>query len=317
MRVRGVEFGRVWGASGVQGFCGEGYWYHAVQKMFGVNFRGITFAAKTTTLRRRTGNMLLTERHTPAEWWPDCIRINFLAQAVLNAVGLSGPGAQILLECGIWQQRTEPFWLSFMSVAETKEERLLELDQFVTILDYHLRYFRTMPGLQINYSCPNVGLHPEELASEVAEGLDIASRLNIPLAPKFNVLLDPEVAASIARHPHCDALVVSNTLPWGSLPGRIDWEGLFGKVSPLVHLDRNGGGLSGRPLFPLLVEWAAKARNIGIKKPMNLSGGILSREDARKAMNTGCWDKTSISLGSIFLLGGFGVKGIKQHFFKK
>jgi len=57
--MRGIDFGPVWGASGVLGFFGEGYWYHRYWKPFGLNFSGVTFVAKTTTLKERSGNMPL------------------------------------------------------------------------------------------------------------------------------------------------------------------------------------------------------------------------------------------------------------------
>src|SRR3989344_7751324 len=38
MKLRGIEFGRVWGASGVLGFFGEGYWFHPYLKRFGLDF---------------------------------------------------------------------------------------------------------------------------------------------------------------------------------------------------------------------------------------------------------------------------------------
>ncbi len=59
MKLRGVEFGKVFAASGMQGFFGEGYWYHRFLKPFGLNFEGITFVAKTTTLNPRAGKIFL------------------------------------------------------------------------------------------------------------------------------------------------------------------------------------------------------------------------------------------------------------------
>ena len=48
MNQRVADFGPVWGASGVQGFFGEGYWFH--RWVPGLSFDGCTFVAKTTTL---------------------------------------------------------------------------------------------------------------------------------------------------------------------------------------------------------------------------------------------------------------------------
>lgn len=309
MRLRDIEFGSVLGASGVQGFFGEGYWFHKVWRPFGLDFRDVTFVAKTTTLERRAGNMPLDERVLrPREFYPPCIVVKPVKAAVLNAVGLSGPGAATLFEKRLWQKRENPFFISFMSVEETKEERLGELLKFVKLFSYHLPHFRTKPGLQLNFSCPNVGLHAEELVAEVGEALTIADHLDVPLMPKFNVLLSVEAAKKIAAHPACDGICVSNTIPWGSLSA-IDWVGLFGsRTSPLAHF--GGGGLSGKPLLPLLKQWLRRARTVGIEKPISAGGGILSKQDAWDVMLSGA---SSISIGSVAILRPWRVRGIVRR----
>jgi len=305
MELRGINFGPVWGASGVQGFFGEGYWYH--KWIPGLNFKNCTFVAKTTTLAPRPGNMPLeADGITPKEWKPKCIVVKFRKGVALNAVGLSGPGAMALLDTGRWQARTKPFFLSFMSVEKTAESRQEELRVFVRLLRAYLPEFKAPVGLQINYSCPNVGLHVEELVTEVCQGLKIASALEIPLVPKFNVLLPVEAAREIARDPNCDALCNSNTIPWGALPELIDWKGLFGSdESPLKEY--GGGGLSGRPLMRLTQGWVAQARAAGITKPINAGGGIMYPEDVDILMWAGA---SSVFVGSVAMLRGWRVRSI-------
>jgi dihydroorotate dehydrogenase len=306
MRLRGIDFGSVWGASGVQGFFGEGYWFHHLGKPFGLDFNGVTFVAKTTTLNAREGNMPLRGDLTPAERFPKCIVAKPFKGAALNSVGLSGPGAEALFKDGRWQKAQNSFFISFMSVAGSAKERTEELRQFVDICKKYLPTFRAPVGLQINYSCPNTGLHVEELIGEVADGLAIAAQLAIPLVPKFNVVLPVEIACDIAAHPACDALCVSNTIPWGQLPEKIDWEGIFGSnQSPLAHL--GGGGLSGKPLLPLLLDWLTQAREAGLAKPINAGGGILSKQDARMVLDAGA---DSIFIGSVAFLRPWRVRGI-------
>ncbi|MGC9610846.1 MAG: hypothetical protein ABSE68_01340 [Minisyncoccia bacterium] len=298
MNLRGIKFGSVWNASGAQGFFGEGYWFHRVAKPFGLNFDGATFVAKTTTLNPRTGNMSLREDFSPKELFPKCIIVKPLKGVALNSVGLSGPGALKLFQTGLWQKRMKPFLISFMSVAKDAQTRIKELRQFISIFKHYLPSFQAPVGLQINYSCPNIGIDTEELVNEVADGLDAASYLGIPLIPKFNVLLPIEFAVGFSKHHACDAICVSNTILWGQLPELIDWEGLFGtKESPLAHL--GGGGLSGKPLLPLLIDWIKRARKAGLKKSINAGGGILSRKDAKMVLDAGA---DSIFLGSISFL---------------
>ncbi len=304
MKLKGIEFGKVLGASGTQGFFGEGYWFHRYLKPFGLNFDGMTFVAKTTTLNRRGGNMPLLGNFTPQELLPKCIHVNPWQGIALNSVGLSGPGTRALLVVNRWQMRQNPFFISFMSVAATAKERIEELTAFVGILKSYLRRFRAPVGLQINYSCPTAGIHIDDLFQEASEGLSVASRLGIPLMPKFSVVMPPKVAREIANHQACDGICISNTIPYGQMADRIDWQKFFGTQSPLEQY--GGGGLSGKLLLPLLLEWLDEARRIGLEKPINAGGGILCLKDAKKVMKMA----DSIFLGSIAFLRPWRVARI-------
>jgi len=103
MQLRGVNFQPVWDASGVRNFFGEGYPYHWPLKPFGLNFKGSTFVAKTTTLLPREGKMPLVKigKHWyPREIKPACIYVDRKQGLALNAVSLSGPGAAALFATG-------------------------------------------------------------------------------------------------------------------------------------------------------------------------------------------------------------------------
>lgn len=304
MELRGIPFGSVFDASGVRGFFGEGYWYHRYLRPLGLRFDHATFVAKTTTLLPRVGNMPMRSNGvTPIERRPQCIVVRPFRGVALNAVGLSGPGAQALLGDGRWQRRTEPFFLSFMSVAQTVDERWRELALFVALLQPRLREFRAPIGLQINFSCPNVGVHSAALVEEALSALGIASKLGIPLMPKLNILAPVAVAKEISEHPACDALCVSNTIPWGSLPDRIPWRELFSSdESPLAQY--GGGGLSGAPLLPLVAAWVRDARAAGITTPINAGGGILAPRDVDVLHDAGA---SSVFIGSMAILRGWRI----------
>lgn len=305
MKLRGIDFGKVLGASGVQGFFGEGYSYHRLLRSFGLRFKLMTFVAKTTTLRPQRGNLpLQADGMTPKNWLPKCVIVKPCKGVVLNAIGLSGPGAKALFENERWQTRKEPFLISFMSVASSREERCQELIEFTALFRKNLPGFRAPVGLQINFSCPNVGLDPTQLTEEVLRALHIAGMLGIPLMPKFSVALPVEAAVKIAEHPCCDALCISNTVPWGQLSDEIDWKGLFGTdESPLKEF--GGGGISGKPLLPLVEKWVRDARSLGLTKPINAGGGILSFPDAQQLFKAGA---NSIFIGSMALLRGWRVQ---------
>lgn len=72
------HFGPVWGASGVRGFFGEGYWYQKLFTRFipGYSFAGATFVAKTVTANPTIGNMPLADDGlSPKEKRPACIKV--------------------------------------------------------------------------------------------------------------------------------------------------------------------------------------------------------------------------------------------------
>ena len=301
-------FGPVWGASGVQGFFGEGYWFHRLPWPFGSpSFDGCTFVAKTTTLEYRAGNTpLTTDCITPRDWFPRSVKVYLLQGSMLNSWGLSGPGAAWLFGSERWQTRTEPFMLSVMSVRDTEHARLCELESFVRMLGRHLPNFKAPIGLQINLSCPNVGLNPQALIGEALSALDIAGVLGVPLVPKINVLVPPEVVAGVAAHEHCAAICTSNTVPWGARSDVIPWEKFSANdESPLKEL--GGGGLSGKYLLRLVVEHVRGIRALCPNLHINACGGIMDAQHVNRVVAAGA---SSISIGSVATLRPWRMRRI-------
>jgi len=304
MILRGIEFGNVLGASGVQGFFGEGYWFHRLFKPW-CDLNRITFVSKTATLEPRAGNMRLTKNYTPKYLFPRSVRAKLLRAAMVNAVGLSNPSLETLLKIGLWQQRTQPFWISIMSLATTPEDRLKELQAMIAILKRYKAGFAAKFGLQINLSCPNTGHDPSELIGESAEVLEVAAELGVPLMPKYSIAFAPIPAImQLNDNQNCDAICASNTIPYG-------WQGfgqqVWGDVaSPLAHL--GGGGISGKALLPLVCEWVGCLKEAGFTKPVNVGGGILKPEDVDRvhALNVAA----SIFLGSVAALRPWQVNRI-------
>lgn len=308
MHLRGIDFGHVLNASGARNFDGSGWWYHRFSRWLGLDYANTTFVAKTTTFHARLGYMPLDTALQPLEMLPACIKVRWWHGFALNAVGLSGPGAEWLLKRGVWYEQERPFFVSFMSVAPTRSERTHELVKFVDLLSRHLP-FKAPVGLQLNFSCPNVGLEPQHLVEEMHEALDIANILNIPLVPKISVTFPEDVILGLGDELY-DALCLSNTIPWGQLPDRIDWRRLFGsEESPLARF--GGGGLSGAPLLPLVVEKITRLRRRhNYQKPIIGCGGILSKKDADQMLDAGA---DAVELGSVSMLRPWRVRGIAQH----
>ena len=309
MKLRGVEFGSVIGASGVQGFFGEGYPYHKLLKFVpGFTLDGVTLTAKTSTLLPRLGNMPLREDGlTPREFWPSCIKVRPGGGVVLNAVNLSGPGLPFLLNLNRWQKIEKPFFLSFMSVGETKEDRMKELKEAVQLIKKELPNFKSKIGLQINFSCPNTGHDQEMLAGEIHEALAIASELAVPLVPKISIVLSPTIAADIMSDSNCDAIAVSNAVPWKDVSPETLKMFFQTTDSPLARF--GGGAVSGKYLLPLVVEWIRQFRHQhqGIAKPIIAGGGILRAGDVDKLVEIGA---TAISPGTITILRPWNLKDV-------
>ena len=300
----------VWDASGVRSFFGEGYWYHKYARHFGLDFDGSTFVAKTTTLNANKGNMPLRDDLAPKELFPRCIVVKPLNSAALNAAGLSGPGAEKLFEDGRWQNLQEPFFISFAPISETHDGRVHDVLEFVEIFRKHLKNFKAPVGLQINISCPNISSKKcDDFVWEVHRMLNIASRLKIAVVLKFSVTTPPEMVYQISQHQYCDGICVSNAIKFGQLPEHINWNVLFGNKPPLERL--GGGGLSGKPLLPLVESWVKELRTLGYKKYINAGGGILHIRDADRLFLAGA---NSIFLGSIAFLRPWRVKKIIRTF---
>lgn len=312
MILKGIQFSSVQWASGAMGFFGEGYKYHQYLRVLcpGFNTSGVGFVAKTTPIRPRPGNLPFKEGDfAPVEFWPKCIVVNLQKGAVLNAVDLSSPGACALFETGRWQSRTDNFFLSFAAVGQTPAERLEELRKYVNLLLKYQKGFRGKIGLQINYSCVNTGVEFGDPVDEINRGLDLAGHLGIPLVPKFNILTSVGVVREIAKHRHCDAICLSNTVPWGSFPDKINWRDLFGQdESPLAQY--GGGGLSGAPLRPLVLEWLHRANGY-LKKPICAGGGIMGPQDVRLFCQAP--GVAAVSLGSIMMLRPWKVTASIQE----
>ncbi len=317
MKLRGIEFGHVLDASGARNFDGSGWWYHRLGKLVGLSFDGSTFVAKTTTAYANPGNMALkSDGMTPKSFMPDCIWMDSDQGIALNAVGLSGFGAEHLFENAGWEKRTEPFFLSFMALlgitGSTPNQQTYEFSELVR---RYVPNFRAPIGIQLNVSCPNVGalMVPEVRAiNNVHEQLDILACTGVPLMLKISVTTPIRVVLRMAAHAACDAICVSNTVPFGALSEKINWIRLFGTVdpkhSPLAKY--GGGGLSGAPLLALTEAWVRDARAAQFQKAINAGGGILCPADADRLIDAGA---DSVFLGSIAFLRPWQVARTIRH----
>ncbi|MFM2357733.1 MAG: Dihydroorotate dehydrogenase [Candidatus Parcubacteria bacterium] len=325
-KIRGIDFGPICGASGVQGFFGDPrfpeYWHqHLFRYMPGYNFKGMSFTSKTSTALKRAGNMSLREDGIRVKHIrPRCIETALRQGVVLNAVGLSGPGFEKLLLENRWQKREKPFRISFMAVGQSLEEKVKETKLFASLMKKHLPSFKTKEiMIQFNITCPNVGIKPSAEGlrdvEEVRMLIDILAEIGLALEVKVSAVMDPYVVREIASHEACDSVCVSNTIPWSKLEDMISWRKLFRlqgegshvtlEESPLKQF--GGGGLSGWPLLQIVSRWIREFRAIGFEKHINAGGGIMSRDDVYVMKYAGA---DSVFIGSVAVLRPWRVKGI-------
>jgi len=303
MKLRDLDLGIILNASGLRGFSGEGYWFHKpLQQLKILSFDDTTFVAKTVTLLKNEGNLSLEGDSSPKPWFPNCIKVNPLRDTVLNAVGLSNFGLGYYLGDGQWQERTEPFMISVASTAETFKERKSEYEIMALMIHANLAKFKSKFGIQINVSCKNSknghqSLSTSDLIQESCAALDAFSILDLPLMLKFSIANTAfDVMLEIQKHSKCDAICISNTVPFGWR--KIDWKKAWGtKKSPLEDL--GGGALSGRILAPLVCEYINHLRDNGFNKPINGGGGIFGPKEVHMYHQAGV---SSIFIGSVVML---------------
>jgi dihydroorotate dehydrogenase len=275
--LRGESYGAVFCAPGARGFFGEGYPYHKLFKLLGMSWAHTGFVSKTIVYPPRVGNMPLKEDLRPRERLvPRSIVLKPLTGHVLNAVGLSGPGAEWAFASGSWQKRTDSFMISFMSVAASPDERLHETKLFVDLFASYLPQFKGGVAVQANRACPNTGHPSDDFYAETFEMLNILAVLGVPVVVNYNPTVPGAVMKATVDHEACDALWIANTVPWGD--PRIDWQGIFGtNESPLAKRNLpipGGGGLSGPACLPLTIAKVEEARQLGITKPIVAGNGI-------------------------------------------
>ena len=316
MNIGGIHFNPAVGASGVQGFfggdAGVEYRHHPFYKHIpGFTFDGMTFCAKTTTCDPNKGNTELAENEIGIKrMFPNSVYVDLFDNLVLNAVGLSGPGTDFLLRQGHWQRRTKPFMLSFMALGDDPLVQEPQAQAFVDLIK--IRPFASQFAIQLNVSCPNTGHDTSKTAKAARPLLDILGQLGVPILVKINLLTSVEDAKAIEEHPACAGLVCFNTLPFGSIPEEMR-DYYFPHGSPVPY--KGGGGLSGKPIFNMTLEWLQHAESAGFKKPIIAGGGVTSVRNVHQLAELKC--VKGISLGSVAITRPWRMKElittINQH----
>jgi dihydroorotate dehydrogenase len=314
LKLNGISVPAVWLASGVLNFFGEGYWYDDLFRytMPGFGFKNALFTSKTTTIDPRKGNMpLLKDGITPRDLKPACIYVQPFKNFALNAVGLSGPGAEFLFKTYRWQQMKHGvIKISFMPVGKTSAERIIEVRRFAQLLKFFLPDFVSKVIIELNISCPNVGrmVCVLDTVEETNDMLAILGELGVPIVVKTDPLFSVEGLARIAKSTYCSALSPSNTIHFDKLPREDRNRAFPNGRSPLRQF--GGGGFSGPIIKKYGVRCVQNCRLAGIQIPIIGGGGIDTASDVVEYHNAGA---SGVAIGSVVFLRPFRVQGIIDY----
>jgi len=335
MKLRGIEFGSVFASAGSVGIFSEReYPQHRIFKRLhkfgilpGYSLDGITRVTKTITQSPNAGELKVgPDGLRVARLKQRCIWIDFRKGIILNAVGLTNLGAKAVLRKGIWQNWEGPFVISFAPIGDTETDRKTNTLQFVNLLLEELSNFKAFQeggkmALELDLLCPNVGStknlvsDQNDFLKEASAHLSLVSKLGIPIIVKINVLIFPEVALKILNHDACDAIAVSNAVPFGAVPDLIPWEKYFGsadpKYSPLAEF--GGGALSGRPVFPLLHNWIKEAEKCDFPYDSIIAGGGIFNRDNVRSLSCHRPRVGALSFGSVLSLRPNRIKDMVQE----
>jgi len=201
-------------------------------------------------------------------------RIAETPSGMLNAIGLQGPGVEVVI------RDYAPKWAEwdFPVFVNINGESAAEYGELAARLDG----VPGVAGIEINISCPNVeqgGLYfgnDPRSASAVTEA--VRKRTSLPVWVKLTPMVtDIGVIARAVEAAGADALCAINTLVGMSID--------LNDYKP--RLSFRTGGLSGPAIRPLAVHLAHQAAR-AVRIPVIGIGGISRAEDALEFLVAGC-----------------------------
>jgi dihydroorotate dehydrogenase len=280
MKIRHVDFCRVWCGSGVLGFVGEGYWWTRFSAL-GVQNKRVTFVTKTLTLLPHKGNVGLKSNFKPRRLFPETLQIKFRKGVVVNRFGFSNPGIKKVLACGSLQSLDRPFFISIGTVSQSIEARQKDIEGMVEVLGRQA--FCNQYGIQLNISCPNLEDGTQTSIDEKINHATLCGTLGVPLLIKVSPDTSVEDFFKLEALECVDGFIISNTQKSAA------------------------GGVSGFPLKDGNIRLVRELRNRGLKKHINAGGGILSYRDAADYIGAGA---DSVFIWSVVLLRPWRVLSI-------
>jgi len=301
-------------ASGVLGFTGEGYKHYKILNILTLGLFNyilkncIVFQSKTTTAFANKGNALLAkDGFSLKRMRPSCVATNVWRGYMVNNFSLTGPGLEFFLKQGKWLEINREFHLSIMLIGKTIEERKIEAEYIVSLLQRYIYKFKcAWIFLNWNISCPNTGHDAQtDFINSFEEEYKILSKLRLPILVKVGWQFPISIAKKLQKLEFIYGFVAINTIPFNEL--LIDTKTKYFKkdkngefISPLDQYQdtfnvKGRGGVSGHPIRPYALAWIIEAREAGIKKPIIGGGGIMNPYNVWQFKKAGA---TAIALGS-------------------
>lgn len=224
-------------------------------------------------------------------------QIAVLDDAVLNSVGLTNPGVDVVINEKLVKLRQKYPALPIMASVGGDTE-----DDYVTVAK-KLSASKLVNALEINVSCPNVdkggmsfGVHPdvvEELTRKIKQVVDIP--IYVKLTPNVT---DIVAIAKAAERGGADGLSLINTL----LGMHID---IKTKKPVLGH---NLGGLSGHAIKPVAIRMVYQVRQ-ATSLPIIGMGGIEKPEDVLEFMLAGA---NAVAVGTAHFHDSLAIPHLAQ-----
>jgi dihydroorotate dehydrogenase len=254
-------------ASGALGFDGQGWPWERPLKWIGFLDPSLfTSVFKTLTLRPLQGNL---------QWFNPFGCIRLIPEGVLNAVALANLGVKW------WCQKIGPSIdstkISLIGSIFGTPNELFAMAKMLNDFD--------LVGLEINASCPNVGIDILENTKEIILGCEAVKEVSrFPIILKLSVANEVELIVE-----HIGGMVEAlsiNSVPWPiAFPTR---------QSPLAHL--GGGGVSGKAAQPF--TWGLVKKLVELTSIPVIGPSVWEFNDIGKLQKIGA---SAVSFGSIFL----------------
>lgn len=237
--------------------------------------------AKSCSLQARSGH-------------PNPVAVDW-GLGVINAVGLSNPGAEeevgMLAEA---RQRLDPLGVPLIaSIFAGTTAEFGEVARVISRAHPHL--------IEVNISCPNVGDEfgtPFAAACESAAAVTAAVKTatDIPISVKLapNVPSIGRIACAVVEA-GADAITAVNTMPGLVINAEAGKPVLSNKM----------GGISGPALKPIALRCVAEIARC-VKVPIIGTGGVTTGKDAAEMMMAGA---TAVGVGSAVWYRGVEVFG--------